>query len=186
MRTIAAAAGVSPALVIHHFGSKDGLRAECDRHVAALIRSLKRGAIARGPGFDLFGELRQVADGPPLLGYLASTLAENSPETAGLVDEMVGNAIAYTAEAERAGMVVPTDDPHGRAVVLALWSLGSLVLREHVRRLLGVDLTGDISQAMRFVRPVLEVYGRGVLTEQAYAQLWPQATTDATTREDET
>ena len=30
VRAIAADAGVSPALVIHHFGSKDGLREACD------------------------------------------------------------------------------------------------------------------------------------------------------------
>ena len=39
VRTIAEAAGVSPGLVIHHFGSKDGLRAECDDHVLELTRA---------------------------------------------------------------------------------------------------------------------------------------------------
>ncbi len=33
VRTVAADAGVSPGLVIHHFGSKDGLRAACDEYV---------------------------------------------------------------------------------------------------------------------------------------------------------
>ena len=33
VRRIATEAGVSPALVIHHFGSKEGLRAACDAHV---------------------------------------------------------------------------------------------------------------------------------------------------------
>ncbi|MEP7368844.1 MAG: helix-turn-helix domain-containing protein, partial [Dermatophilaceae bacterium] len=32
VREIAAAAGVSPSLVVHHFGSKDGLRAAVDAH----------------------------------------------------------------------------------------------------------------------------------------------------------
>ena len=34
LRAIAKAAGVSAALVIHHFGSKDGLRKACDDYVA--------------------------------------------------------------------------------------------------------------------------------------------------------
>ncbi len=34
LRSIAEAAGVSAALVIHHFGSKDGLRQACDDFVA--------------------------------------------------------------------------------------------------------------------------------------------------------
>ncbi|NLG21793.1 MAG: helix-turn-helix transcriptional regulator, partial [Actinomycetales bacterium] len=34
MRAIAEEAGVSQALVVHHFGSKDGLQRACDHHVA--------------------------------------------------------------------------------------------------------------------------------------------------------
>ena len=32
IKAVAQQAGVSPALVIHHFGSKDALRAACDDH----------------------------------------------------------------------------------------------------------------------------------------------------------
>ena len=42
VRAVAAAAGVSPGLVNHHFGSKDGLRAECDAHVLEAIRVAER------------------------------------------------------------------------------------------------------------------------------------------------
>jgi AcrR family transcriptional regulator len=48
VRAIAAQAGVSPALVIHHFGSKDRLRVACDQHVAAIIRQGKQEAVAAG------------------------------------------------------------------------------------------------------------------------------------------
>lgn len=174
VRAIAAAAGVSPGLVTHHFGSKEGLREACDRHVAALIRDLKREAISQGHMVDLSAALRSYADGPPLTRYLARMLTEGSPEVTELIDELLGNAIAYCEEAERAGMLQPTDDPRGRCVVLLLWSLGSLVLYEHVRRLLGVDLAGDPTEAWGFVGPVLEVYGRGVLTEQTYVRLREQ------------
>ncbi|HEU4808517.1 MAG TPA: helix-turn-helix domain-containing protein, partial [Homoserinimonas sp.] len=37
VRAIAQHAQVSPALVIHHFGSKEGLRQECDQHIVAEI-----------------------------------------------------------------------------------------------------------------------------------------------------
>lgn len=45
VRTIAADAGVSPGLVIHHFGSKEGLRRACDEHVLVLIRENKRNVL---------------------------------------------------------------------------------------------------------------------------------------------
>src|ERR1700752_1197302 len=37
VRQIAAAAGVSPGLVLHHFGSKEGLRQAADEHVLGLF-----------------------------------------------------------------------------------------------------------------------------------------------------
>ncbi|MFC4908677.1 TetR family transcriptional regulator [Actinomadura gamaensis] len=40
VRQIAAAAGASPALVVHHFGSKQGLRDAVDEHVVALFEAL--------------------------------------------------------------------------------------------------------------------------------------------------
>ena len=40
IRQIAAAAGVSPALVIHHYGSKAKLRAVLEERVAAFVESM--------------------------------------------------------------------------------------------------------------------------------------------------
>ena len=52
VRKIAAAAGVSPGLVIHHFGSMDALREACDQHVADEIRRQKSAALSSGPRPD--------------------------------------------------------------------------------------------------------------------------------------
>ncbi|MFT4187478.1 MAG: TetR family transcriptional regulator [Aeromicrobium sp.] len=46
VRTIASDAGVSPALVIHRFGSKQALRDECDGEILARIRTSKRQTLA--------------------------------------------------------------------------------------------------------------------------------------------
>ncbi len=189
VRRIAAGAGVSPALVIHHYGSMDNLRAECDAHVAAEIRRLKSDAMAEGPGLDLVAAIRESHLGP-LLEYLAAVLAEDSAGVAQLVDALVADAEAYTEQGVAAGMVRPTDDPRGRAVVLTVWALGALVLHKHLRRLLGVDPTdpnfGRVAESARYIGPVWEIYGGGLMTEpfaaraqQAVAEL---ATQDATTR----
>jgi AcrR family transcriptional regulator len=171
VRTIAAEAGVSPALVIHHFGSKDALRVACDQHVAALVRRHKQAAVRAGPGLDPVAALRQQATGPPLLAYLARTLVDGSPHVADLIDELVADAVEYSAEGEASGLLRPTDDPHGRAAVLTLWSLGALVLHEHVRRLLGSDLTGDPAEATSYLRPAADILGRGAITEAAYERM---------------
>jgi AcrR family transcriptional regulator len=171
VRAIAEEAGVSPALVIHHFGSKDALRVACDQHVAALVRERKTAAMQAGPGLDPLAALREAGEGPPLLRYLATTIADGSPQVAELLDEMIDDAEAYMEEGVRTGMLRPTDDPRARAAVLTFWSLGALTLHEHVERVLGVDLTGDPAATTNYVVPAAEILGQGVITEAAYARM---------------
>lgn len=167
-RRVAEVADVSPALVIHHFGSMDGLRSACDDHVIEAIRAQKTEAIGGGPGVDLVGAIRRFED-HHLPGYLARMLAEDSDASARLVDSIVADAEAYFAQGVEAGSMRPSADPAGRAKVMTLFSLGSLVLHHHAERLLGVDLTdpattpGDL---VAYAGPALEILGEGIFTEQ--------------------
>lgn len=173
LRAIAADAGVSAPLVIHHFGSKEGLRSACDQHVAAVIRRRKHEAAAMDPGVDPLAAIREASKGPPLTLYLARTLADGSPYAAALLDELVADAVVYQAEMEKAGLLRPTRYPEGRAAVMTLWSLGAVVLHEHLKRLLGIDLAArpaDPVALKAYVGPVLEILGQGVLTEQTVAR----------------
>lgn len=170
VRAIAEDAGVSAALVIHHFGSKQRLRTACDAHVAATIRERKHAAMAAGPGLDPLAAWRGAQEGPPLLAYLARTIIDGSPEVATLVDEMVTDAAGYMAEGVETGVLRPTEYPYERAAVLTVWSLGALVLHEHLHRLLGVDLTGsaeELATATAYLAPALELLTEGLITEAA-------------------
>ncbi|MGI8874852.1 MAG: TetR/AcrR family transcriptional regulator [Egibacteraceae bacterium] len=174
VRAIAGQAGVSPALIIHHFGSKDALRTACDEHVAATIRERKQAAMAAGPGLDPVAALRCGQEGPPLLRYLARTLVDATPQVAALVDEMVADAAAYMAEGVGTGVLRPTEHPYGRAAVVTVWTLGALVLHEHVHRLLGANLTGSpdqVAAATAYFGPALEVLSDGLITEAAAARM---------------
>jgi AcrR family transcriptional regulator len=169
VRSVAAAAGVSPGLVIHHFGSKDALRVACDQHVAALIRERKRAAM--GPGMDPLGSLRAGEAGPPLLRYLARTLVDGSPHVAELVDELVADAEEYMEQGVANGLLQPSEDPRGRSAVLTIWSLGALVLHEHLHRLLGADLTGDPAGLGPYAVPAAELLTHGVMRPGLYEQV---------------
>lgn len=171
VRAVAADAGVSPALVLHHFGSKDGLRAACDEHVLATIRDGKSATMAGGPGLDTLAALRRLDEATPVLRYLARVLVEPSARVAALVDEMVADAVAYTTEGERSGLLRPSRDPRARAAVMTLWSLGALALHEHVARLLGADLLDGGAGLAAYSLPAAELLGEGVLTPEAYAQV---------------
>ena len=168
VRTIAASAGVSPGLVIHHFGSKDELRVACDEYVAGIIRNVKGTAMASGGAFDVtaaFGKVGEI----PAAKYLARTLVDGSPHVAELVDELATDAMKYVATGVETGMIKPSDHEWGRAAVLTVWSLGALVLHEHLERLIGVDITADFSEdpkaAAAYMGPALEIFGQGVFTE---------------------
>jgi hypothetical protein len=146
----------------------DGLRSACDEYVATVIRHHKQEAMSAGPNLDVLAALRNPDMGP-LLGYLASVLADNSEAVAGLVDDLVDDAEAYIQQGVASGMLRPSDDPRGRAVVLTIWNLGALVLYGHLKRLLGVDLTDpDIladSSFASYAGPIYETYGNGFFTE---------------------
>jgi hypothetical protein len=115
--------------------------------------------------------LRQAEQTRPLLRYLARVLVDPSPAVADLVDELVDDAEAYMAEGVRTGTLRPSADPRGRAVVLTMWSLGALVLHEHVARLLGADLTADTEGLLAYSLPATELLGEGALTPEVYARI---------------
>jgi AcrR family transcriptional regulator len=174
VRAIAERASVSPALVIHHFGSKERLRAACDAFVAAFVRERKVEAMKAGPGLDPLALLRDEDDRLPLLAYLARALQDGSPAVAALVDEMIVDAEAVLAAGVDSGMVRPLDHPRGVAAVLTLWSLGALVLHEHARRVLGADLTGPMSSATLsagYTVPAMEILTHGLVAPGMYERL---------------
>ena len=189
VRAIAAAAGVSPALVIHHFGSKDALRVACDQHIATLVREQKTRAMRAGPGIDIVAALNDVRGGPPLTRYLARTLVDGSPHVAQIVDEIVEDGVKYMAEGVESGVLRPTEYPYERTVVLTIWSLGALVMHEHLERLIGVDLTDypakDPTAAAAYIGPVLELMTEGVVSAEIAARMRDALVNDASTTNEE-
>ena len=168
-RKVATAADVSPGLVMHHFGSMEGLRMACNEHVARSIREQKSAALTAGPGFDILAALRN-ADTGHLARYLAKILVDDSPIVEQLVEDLVADAEGYIQQGVEAGTIVPSDDPRGRAVVLVLWTLGGLVLHEHMGHLLGVDLTDPLvaktAAIAAYAGPAYEVLGGGFFTDE--------------------
>lgn len=163
-RAVATAAGVSAGLVIHHFGSMEALRTACDEQVVSVIRTRKLAAFTGTGTADVMAALREEGMGH-YAAYLAAVLADDSPAVSSLVDEMVTDALAYLERGVASGMLRPSADPRGRAVVLTLWNLGALMMNTHLRRLLGVDLTApDLGRLASYLGPVQELYGHGLFT----------------------
>src|SRR5690349_9343727 len=92
VREIAAAAGVSPALVVHHFGSKDGLRATVDAYAGQAFDALFEmneqelaGALTGGNAMSIAEMFaRAFPHGSPLPAYLRRLLLVNDAAGAAL------------------------------------------------------------------------------------------------------
>jgi AcrR family transcriptional regulator len=167
VRTIAADAGVSPGLVIHHFGSKDGLRAACDEHVLRVIREAETDAFSSGPG-AMLAQLAELDQYAPLVGYLVQALLAGGDLASTLLTRMTTDAESYLAEAVAAGRIRPSRDPAARAAYLVDIGIGAVLA--FVRRNPPVD--GDYRGTLRAYAeaaslPALELYTEGLLTDSS-------------------
>ncbi|MGI5499310.1 TetR family transcriptional regulator [Lentzea sp. CA-135723] len=156
VRAIAGDAGVSAALVLHHFGSKEGLRQACDEHVLAAMKS--------GDEADL-GELLSAAT--PARRYLARALLDGSESASALFDEIVTRTEAWLAAGETEGWVRPAADERARAVTYVSWMLAPLLLGDHVGRLLGGD-PAETATAVRGARAGLEMLTHGLFADDRW------------------
>ena len=172
LKDIAAAVGVTTPLITHHFGSKNALRAECDRHVAALIKEQKTAGIDNHPDADLLQRIRAVYVDTPILEYLARALSEQSPQVDELVDLIVEDAVEYTERAVEQGMIRPHPRLREQVIALTIWQLGAMSLHHHVARLTGVDLLGgDEESLLRWTSLLSEILTHGVIEPDYYDRL---------------
>lgn len=134
IRGVAEQAGVSPALVQHHFRTKEGLRAACDAYVVDYLRREAASGLDDGLVDDPAYIAAIFRSAPPLLRYLARALVDGSPAAAGIFDDMVALTERYLVD------VPGKSDVRARAVVFTAMRLGLTVMHEHVSRGLGADL----------------------------------------------
>jgi AcrR family transcriptional regulator len=165
LRSIAEAAGVSAALVIHHFGSKDGLRKACDEYVAEEIRSEKSATIQSNDPAAWLGAMAEIESYAPLMAYLVRSMQSGGALATMLWQRMIDNTDEYMQEGVRAGTVKPSRDPHARAKYLAITGGGGFLLYLQMH-----DTPTDLRAVLRdyasdMVLPALEVYSEGLLTD---------------------
>lgn len=139
-RAVAERAGVTAGLIRHHFGSMANLERVCDEHVAFLVRDAKERGIAQGASLDVLQALRETGQAH-VLAYLARRVTSDSPAIAHLVDQMADDAAGYMRDSIERGLLRPIDDVPRAARMLTVYALGSLVLHDHLKRLLDVDVT---------------------------------------------
>lgn len=170
IRTIAAGAGVSPGLILHHFGSKSGLRSECDLHVLTTIRAAKLDVIGpRGPEMML-AQLADTRESRPIATYALASLAAGGDLAEHLLEEMTEMTLEFLDAGVGAGSIRPSRVPRERARYLTLTSMGMLLLEYHR---LAAAHPGDPGAAFdaatsASVEPALELFTYGLFTDSRY------------------
>ncbi|MGO9031731.1 TetR family transcriptional regulator [Mycobacterium sp.] len=165
LRSIAEAAGVSAALVIHHFGSKDGLRKACDDYVAEEIRSDKSEAMrAKEPG-TWFAQLAEIESYAPMMAYLVRSMQSGGDLAKMLWGRMIDDAESYLEEGVRAGTLKPSRDPRSRARYLAITGGGGFLMYLQMHNN-PTDLRAVLRDYTRdMLLPSLEVYTEGLMAD---------------------
>ncbi|MDN5789481.1 MAG: TetR/AcrR family transcriptional regulator [Micrococcales bacterium] len=149
VREIAEAAGVSPGLVVHHFGSKDGLRAEVDAHASEAFDAIF--AELDGPEFAAMlasGEAttsvaeaftRTFPHGSPLPAYLRRLLLTNDPAGAALFGRWYAATRRLLDAMVELGAAPPSEDPAVRAAFVLVNDLAVILLRNQIATAIGDD-----------------------------------------------
>ena len=147
LRAVARAAGVSPGLIVHHFGSKEGLIRAIDEAVIARINAAVSEVPLEGRELDVIeGRAEVVAalmrNQPALWDYLARALSERTDASA----EFFHRLFTFASRDERlvaAGVLRADSDPFWRAMHQIILVAGTLMLRPLIERELGGDLLAE-------------------------------------------
>lgn len=166
LRAIAEEAGVSAALVIHHFGSKDGLRKACEDFIAETIRGTKSEALRSNDPATWFAQMAEIEEYAPLMAYLVRSMQTGGELANMLWRRMIDNAEEYMEEGVRAGTIKPSRDPQARARYLAITGGGGFLLYIQMHET-PTDLRAVLRDYSRdMILPALEVYTEGLLTDR--------------------
>jgi len=168
VREIAAAADVSPALILHHFGSKDGLRAEIDAQVAGIFETMldvltdQLGEAMTDPGSTSLVEAFAASFPPdsPLPAYLRRLLLTGDPASLDLFKRWYADSVRVMDELVAAGFAKPGANPAVRAALMLSNDLGLVLLRPFLEAVTGLDPLSP-EGAPAFVNESVLIYTEG-------------------------
>jgi AcrR family transcriptional regulator len=167
LRAIATAAGCSPALIVHHFGSKERLRQTCDDHITRIMADGKRQILveAEAPSAaDMTAILANLWTYDDVPGYLVRSIQAGGSLARQTLQSLVDLTKEIIAAGAREGRMRLGSDPDGQALYVALSSIGTLIA---YCALTGNDLTTR-EQVARYVEDLtaasLEAHTHPLLT----------------------
>jgi len=140
IRGIARAAGVSPGLIRHHFGSKEDLRSACDAYALTALR----GYVDQTMTDAGLNDPKTLGDAwaplHPFRRYLARALIDGSGTAGRIFDEMVALTEQTLRQTDKHRPEPPAADLRTRAALMVAMALGIPAFRAHIARSIGADI----------------------------------------------
>ena len=144
LRSVAARAGVSPSLIVHHFETKAGLRRAVDDAVLNAFVTALAAVDTTGTPEEVTARLNRAMSG--IIGgdnavrqYVGQSLVDASPASQRLFDELSDLVKGGLEELERTGVVRRGTDPVWRAYAVLFIILGPILLGRQLEARLGTD-----------------------------------------------
>lgn len=170
IREVASAAGVSPGLVMHHFGSRDGLKDAVDRRAAEFMDEMAAEFTRLGQEDGAASLARLLSDRlerePALTGYLRRLLVDGGEAAATLFERLLAATVHGMRSLVAAGVVRPAPDEDLRAVFLLSNDLAMFMLHAQIQHATGIDPLSRDGLA-RWTAAGLDVYSGGLFTPPA-------------------
>jgi AcrR family transcriptional regulator len=181
LRAVAKDAGVSAAMIVKLFGSKDGLREACDEYVFTVIRESKTEVLGgQGAPGAFIGQLARIEAYRPMIAYTLRSIQAGGTHGREFIEHMVADAIAYVSQGVEAGTIVPSRDEEARVRYLLGATLGTLLLE------LSMNPDPDAIQTAEFwelalgrlTLPALELFTEGFLMDRTLLETYLLYITD--------
>lgn len=165
LRSIAAAADVSPALLVHHFGSKEGLIEHCIEQALGEWISTKT-AMSTMPLSSAVGTWQEsVKEHGSKLRFFKQLMIEGGEYANLLFQRMVAEAERFIDQSIQAGIFRTVENKKDLALIMTLHGLGPLVLENVVNNFLGGKFT-DPKLGLRLAAANNEIYEKGIYLKQ--------------------
>ena len=143
VRSIAKAAGASPALLIHYFHSKDQLVKEAIITTLGQWVGKEKTALMADEETRLGDWIKLVKENQVKLQFLRQVLLAKNQYSSSLFEYSLLETQAMMKMAVEMGMMEESEDPEALAVLLTTQALASLVFLPELERSLGGKITDD-------------------------------------------
>ena len=143
LRAIAKRAEVSPALLIHHFGTKDALVREAISKTLGSWVAGEKAAVLDGESNQVQNWQTFMEKGATPLNFFRQVLLAGGEYSQRLFDAAVSESEVWLDQMQSVGRLREISDKQTTALIMAVNGLGSVLLMSQIEKSMGGSISSD-------------------------------------------